>query len=174
MMVGRVRVHAHHRRTQLPVRAGKIFPDQRAHLCDLARRHRPIERVRTGCLAPMMDGHLHTFPQVGNAVEVSARLVFPDVDRTEERLKRHSALWLEPELYLAFDSEGKVQTGQQRTYPTARAQQELPGLVFTLCREYADAARVRCPTRHRLVETQDRAMFAGQTQMRFDASFRSN
>ena len=112
MMVGRVGVHADDRCPQIALPAGKELSYQSAHRCDFLWRHLATDGIGIDDLALVMTRDLHAVAQVGKTVEISARFVFPDVNRTAVGLKPGWILWLEPELNLTFDVEGQFHVRQ--------------------------------------------------------------
>src|SRR2546427_940608 len=118
MMVRRVRVHANHCGTQWPVGARKKLSHDPAHGFDFVWRHVAVDGIGIDDLALVMAGDFHPIAEVWEAVKVSARVVFPDMNRTATRLKQRRVYRLEPELNLALDRKRQFQVRQQRLNPT--------------------------------------------------------
>src|SRR5690349_11304477 len=81
MFVRCVRIEADRGRTQWPRRHWDMPAQQSDGLLDLVRRNLPANFVGRSCLTLMVNGDLDPVTQIGEPIEISAGLVFPNEDR---------------------------------------------------------------------------------------------
>src|SRR6185295_5452495 len=131
----RVRVEADTGRPQRPGGPRQKALQQSPHAVHFVRGDLAAWRIGPGGFTFVMARDLHALAEVGEAVEETARFIFPDMNGAPLRLKRFAVVRrLKPEKNLPLDAKRKFKIGQQRLNPGAGGQNQTVRSEFILRR----------------------------------------